>query len=414
MGRGRRGPPHPVRTAREPALSRFSPNGVALSLFAVDDRSAQVVWRNGPPGGPELSIVDERGRTITRIGSDPNRSGSVGAAVADGLPADTPLELRAHSSGHLQDVGSHGIRIPFRTLRRPPGEELCRVATVSDLHLGTRVFGHRGTITEPPHPDGPHPLRCTRAAISDLTAWGARHLIAKGDITNSASLAQWRTWAEIVESTSIPVDSLPGNHDRDHPLSTRPIDAADARRLFGFSIAAPLLVRDLPGLRLVLVDTCIPGSNRGTLAGVRAETLDAAADAPADATVLVFLHHQLEPRTGPEGWPIGIRHREARAFLRDLAAAHPRSFVSSGHTHRHRRWSHAGITTTQVGSVKDYPGVWAGYRILEGGLVQTVRRVGEPSCLAWTDRTRRAVAGAWRFISPGPARSRTFALDWSR
>ena len=41
---------------------------------------------------------------------------------------------------------------------------------------------------------------------------------------------------------------------------------------------------------------------------------------------------------------------------------------------------------TEVGSVKDHPGTWAGYLVYEGGIVQTVRRIMDPTALAWTER----------------------------
>lgn len=380
--------------------------GGGLSIFAVDDRSAQVFWRGLPAGPLRVEVLD--GRRIVAQQTVEVDAGLPGGSVLTGLPAGTSLELIAHHRG------SEIHRSSIRTDDPLPGEELCRIATISDLHLGARSFGHRGTIVEPPHPNGPHPQRCTRAAIGDLVDWGAERLIAKGDITNGASLPQWRTWSQLIDEAPIPVDSLPGNHDRDHPDSDTPIDIADAAALFGFRIADPLLVRDLPGLRVVLVDTCIPGSNRGTLARVGDDVVDIAADTDREAMVAVLLHHQLEPITGPEGWPIGVPHRESRAFLARLARAHHRSFVSSGHTHRHRRWSHTGVTTTQVGSVKDFPGVWAGYRVSEGGFAQLVRRVQDPDCLVWTDHTRRAAAGMWRFIAPGTHAARTFSQHWDR
>lgn len=379
-------------------------NGV--SIFAVDDRSAQLLWRGLAAGPLRVDVLDDR-RIVTRQTVDV--AGRVpGGTVLTGLPAGKVLELIAHHRG------TEIHRRSFRTDESLPGEELCRIATVSDLHLGARSFGHRGTIVEPPHRDGPHPQRCTRAAITELADWGAEHLIAKGDITNGASLPQWRMWSQLIEEAPIPVDSLPGNHDRDHPDSDTPVDIADAAALFDFDVADPLLIRDFPGLRVVLVDSCIPGSNRGTLGPVGDDVVDIAADTDPNATVLVLLHHQLEPITGPEVWPIGIPHGESRSFLSRLARAHRRSFVSSGHTHRHRRWHHAGITTTQVGSVKDFPGVWAGYRVSEGGFAQLVRRVQDPDCLVWTDHTRRAAAGLWRFIAPGTHATRTFSQRWVR
>ena len=67
---------------------------------------------------------------------------------------------------------------------------------------------------------------------------------------------------------------------------------------------------------------------------------------------------------------------------------------------------------TEVGSTKDYPGTWTGYVVHEGGIRQLVHRVEEPSCLAWTDRTRRAFGGVWRWWSPGTLADRCFTIPW--
>ena len=69
--------------------------------------------------------------------------------------------------------------------------------------------------------------------------------------------------------------------------------------------------------------------------------------------------------------------------------------ITSGHTHRHRRWAHAGVTTTQVGSISDHPGVWAGYVVHESGMRQVVRRIAQPDVLPWSERARDAALGAW-------------------
>ena len=103
-----------------------------------------------------------------------------------------------------------------------------------------------------------------------------------------------------------------------------------------------------------------------------------------------MLHHQLTLRPEapfyPPGMPAG--RRAIRSSTR-LAAAQPRSLVTSGHTHRHRRRTHGPVTVTTVGSTKDYPGTWAGYVVHDGGLRQVVRRVAAPDCLRWTEATRR-------------------------
>jgi hypothetical protein len=115
-----------------------------------------------------------------------------------------------------------------------------------------------------------------------------------------------------------------------------------------------------------------------------------------------------------EGWPWGVQRAEARRFVEAVGAAHRHVLVTSGHTHRHRRWAHAGVTTTQVGSTSDHPGVWAGYVVHESGMRQVVRRIAQPDVLPWSERARDAALGAWGQVSPGRREARCFTLHWRR
>ena len=401
-----------------------------VAVFAVDDRSAQVTWRRLRPGRLLFRALDKGGRPLpgmapTELEVAPQLAderelvdkcqpgdepivGPVGAIAIDGLPAGRALTIEV--SG---DAVGRARSLAVRTLAALPGEELCRVATISDLHLGTRVFGHRGTIEERPTPAVPHPMRCSTAAAAEAVSWGAERLFVKGDITNTGAARQWRDYARLVAGVAVPVDAIAGNHDQAHPSNLHPLAPIDAAAAFGVSVAYPIMVRDLPGLRTVMVDSTIPGHNLGTLTSqVTAAALDAAAEAPRDGAVLVLVHHQLQAHLYPEGWPVGIARAESRALLEGLARAHPHVLVSSGHTHRHRRWRHAGVEVTQVGSTKDFPGVWAGYVASEGGLRQIVRRVTRPDCMAWTDETRRAAFGLWGHVGIGRLDARCFDLPW--
>jgi hypothetical protein len=125
-----------------------------------------------------------------------------------------------------------------------------------------------------------------------------------------------------------------------------------------------------------------------------------------------MLHHHLQPWPIPTAYPLGVPSRAAGRFLRDLRAANPALFVTSGHSHRHHARWHRGVPLTQVGSVKDYPGVWAGYAIHEGGIRQVVRRVAEPDCLSWNQRTAAAVWGIWGRWTPGRLAHRCLTHTW--
>ena len=65
-----------------------------------------------------------------------------------------------------------------------------------------------------------------------------------------------------------------------------------------------------------------------------------------------------------------------------------------------------------MGSTKDYPGQWAGYSVYEGGIRQAVFRVATDAAIAWTEMTRRAMAGVWGWWSPGRLADRCWTLEW--
>lgn len=379
--------------------------GPRVWVFAVDDHRIQLTWRQLRPGTLRISTDAGTDPVEVEVGAD-RRPGSL---TLDGLPAGRLLQLDLDGSAL-----DGPRRLAARTLAALPGEELCRVATLSDLHVGALTFGHRGGIRDPHDHLVPHPRRCATAALAEIDAWGAERVVVKGDLTNGARSWEWREYASIAHASPVPVDAIPGNHDNApyrHPLAVPPHDAA---RAFDVTLAEPLLVRDLPGLRMVLVDCTVPARHGGTLAPVRDDLVDLVAEAPTDGGVLVVLHQHLQPHVVSEGWPVGIGHRESVALLDDLGRAHPHVVVTSGHSHRNRRWGRAGVVVTQVGSTKDYPGVWAGYQVFEGGLRQTVWRVSDPDCLAWTDHSRTAAFGLWEHASPGRLDARCFNVAWSR
>ena len=377
-------------------MNRRPPVGV----FSVDDHAVQVQWRGLRPGTLRVEVADVVRELTVRS--------SAGVATIEGLPAGRLLTLACSGSALPEPV-----TVTARTLDELPGAELYRIATVSDLHLGTWVFGYRGTILERPTPVQPHPVRCARAALDEACRWGAQRIIVKGDITNSGQVDHWRTYATLIRDLPVPVDALPGNHDRHYRPRTPGLVPAEAARAFGLTMADPVLVRDVPGLRIVLVDTTTDERNRGTFTAVRAQVLDAVSEADRSGGVLVAHHQQFHAQRAAEGVPVGISHAESVDLMEALGRAHPHVLATAGHTHRNRRWAHAGVTATQVGATKDYPGVWAGYVVHEGGIRQIVRRIERPDCVRWTEHTRRAGVGTWRWLAPGRLDARCFNLRWS-
>jgi 3',5'-cyclic-AMP phosphodiesterase len=347
----------------------------SATVFAVEDTTVQVVWRE---------------------------AGEVRATTFTGLAPDADVELTpSPATGPVR----------ARTLAPPPGPELCRVATINDLHIGTRSFGFLKTIRERPEPRELHAVRCARAALAEALAWGARFLVVKGDLTNKATVDEWAQVGDLLAGLPVPVAVVPGNHDV-HP--DRDVDPQPGLRRHGLHVVHGVEAVDLPGTRLLLVDTAIPEEAGGRVAHVQDEVVRLLRRAAAAGrSGLVAMHHHPQRFRWPTFIPKGIPGPEAKRFLDAVAEANRDTLVTTGHTHRHRRHRWTPVPVSEVGATKDYPGTWTGYVIHEGGIRQVVRRIEEPSCLHWTERTRRAALGAWRWWSPGRLDDRCFSITWS-
>jgi len=377
------------------------PRAHRVSPFSVDDTTVQLTWSHLGPGPVRIRAAD----TTVDIEAD----GQPGGIVVGGLPSGTPLDVVLSGEG----VPNGRLVVRTRTLDPLPGEELFRLATISDLHIGADAFGYRDTIVETDRPVVPHPMRCAGAAVEDLQRWGAQRLVVKGDVTDSGQPWEWRSFGRLVADAvagGLALDVLPGNHDLAPRRSVEPSVGLASVGL-GLELVEGVQAIDLPGLRLVLIDATSPGHHHGRLAHRLDAVVDVLRDAPAGA--LIALHHHLQPHLMTEGWPWGVPRHESVRFLDAVAAVHPNTLVTSGHTHRHRRWQRGPVTVTQVGSPKDYPGVWAGYVVYESGIRQIVRRITRPDCIAWTERTRAAAFGAWALTAPGRLSWRCFNLRWN-
>jgi predicted phosphodiesterase len=342
-------------------------------VFSVEPQTAQITWRHGLNGVPGVQLFE---------GLDPDSTQSV---RVDALDSD----------------------VDVTTIAPPPGPELCRIATINDLHIGCQDFGLFGGMKEPPAPV-PHAVRCMKSAIDDALAWSAQLLIVKGDLTHYGRVEEWQTVGYLLAGIHVPVAVVPGNHD---VKRSRHVEPQPALAVHGLHLVHGVEVIDLPGVRVVLADTTVPHKDRGRIAHLTEDITRVASRAAGG--VFVALHHHPQRHRVTTFPPAGIPGPESAAFLRALAAANPASFVATGHSHRHRRHDRFGVTITEVGSTKDFPGTWTGYAVHEGGIRQVVRRISDPTCLPWLDHTRRAAAGMWGLWSPGRLEHRCFSVAWS-
>ncbi len=402
----------------------------SLWAFAVEPDRVQVTWRHLGAGPARFTAGEVE--VSTELAPGP------GALTITGLPADRALSVRVEPSGRGAD--RRPTEAAFRTPPALPGPELCRFATVSDLHLGEHRFGYFGTMHEHGDHDEPYSVRATSAALQAALAWGADAIVFKGDLTASGRPDQWKLVRRFVSSVPVPVLLIPGNHDNHHPdeagrtaarwvlwlLSGGPIrrlvgpartggavSGDEGLAIAGHPMPGPVVSHDLPGVRLVAFDSTVRHRHIGSAEAAREALLAQAADAAAEGRALwVAGHHPAMRFDVPLFWPPGIPGSQARSLLADLRRRNPRVVYTAGHTHRNRRYERAGVTCTEVGSPKDYPGTWAGYVVHEHGIRQVVYRVDDPDVLPWLDRSRGAAFGLWGRWSPGRIEDRCFTLPW--
>ena len=292
----------------------------------------------------------------------------------------------------------------FETLPEP-GELLATFVSVNDVHFGEEVCGEVHGVdigptfrAEPGDP--PYPEMMNRAAVAEIAAAGAAAVLVKGDLTSNGTVAEYDAFRSVYEPAfGDRLHVVRGNHESYHHARF----AAD-----------PVQRIDLPGVTLVMVDTSVDGSAAGTLSADQLDEVDSLA-AVADGPVLLFGHHHVGDRRSAEkaDHTFGI-DVDASDALVDLVARRPaiRGYFA-GHTHRNRvrRFEATGdVPWVEVASVKDFPGVWAEYRVHEGGILQIVHRISDPAALRWSDRTRHMYEGLYEDYAFGSLADRCFGI----
>jgi 3',5'-cyclic-AMP phosphodiesterase len=355
-----------------------------VEVFAVGSGEAQLIVRR--LGGSTVSVAG----ATTKITS------TVQSVRVDGLSPGTkyPISVDGRATASLRTLPAVG---PIRS----------KVATISDLHVGESGFAFLPRRVSSADPARGHPLTCLRAAIAEINAWGPDLVVAKGDLAHRPNQVLYDLLAEAFAELNAPLVLMPGNHDGGNRQG---IPIAEALRPHGLVPVATTDFRDLPGARVIALNSVKPGLGSGWLdEGVVGEVLELAR---TDRPLLVFAHHQLMRRSLAYYWPPGVPSEAARPFLDRLTEANRSALVSSGHTHRHRRWNRGPIVVTEVGSTKDHPGTWAAYEVYDDAVAQTVWRIGDPGALAWTESVANSVGGVWGHWSSGRRSHRCFVHAW--
>lgn len=298
--------------------------------------------------------------------------------------------------------------LSVRTLDRP-GELLCRFATVNDVHFGeTRCGVIEGTDIGPvlrsAPGEPPYPETMNGAAVVEIAAIEPVAVVAKGDLTADGLPEEWQRFLDVYGGAfGDRLHTIRGNHDA----------------MAGFDYGTEGLPRavDVPGARLALLDTVVPGKAGGRVSPEQVEWLDdLGADAERDGVpVLVFGHHHPWDPSSHER-PVsyfGVNPDDSEAVVDVFTRRRSLRGWFAGHTHRNRvrRFAATGsVPWVEVACVKDFPGTWAEYRVFDGGVLQVHRRISTPEALSWSERCRALYAGTYEAYAFGTLADRCFVI----
>jgi len=272
------------------------------------------------------------------------------------------------------------LGLTVRTLPRPAGQLLARFVTVNDVHFGEEECGvlgelpSGGPVLRRPAGTEPHPELMNRAAVAEIAALDPDAVVVKGDLTLDGADHEYAAFLACYGVFGDRLHHVRGNHDRYHHQT----------------YAAGDSVVDLPGVRIALMDTTIAGATTGALDPTQLAWLDTVAG-EADRPVLAMGHHQdWTPANRRNPGYFGINPDDSEALHAVMARRGILGWFA-GHTHRNRvRTTPAsgGAVHVEVGTVKDFPGSYAEYRVYETGIVQVHHRVSSPDALAWSEQCR--------------------------
>jgi Icc protein len=342
---------------------------------------------------PDISVT-------TRVGErEVTTTGPFHMATIDGLAPATryPLEVDGAPATHL-------LPAEITTLSEPPGRRLATLATANDVHFGETVCGVIGGANDPGPffragpGEEPYPEVMNRAAINDIAALDPDAVVVKGDLTNAGTDEEYDAFLGAYGRLGAVMHHVRGNHD--------------AMKRADMAICDAPYAVELPGVTLAVIDTVIPGSDKGRITRDQLAWLDELA-AEADQAVLVFGHHH--------PWDPASRHRsneyfginpdDSEALIDVVGRRESIAGYFAGHTHRNRVRRFPGareVPVVEIACVKDYPGAWAEYRVHEGGYTQLARRVSAPDAMAWAEKTRVMYGGYYRDYALGRVADRCF------
>ncbi|MHA6630412.1 metallophosphoesterase family protein [Pseudonocardia sichuanensis] len=173
-------------------------------------------------------------------------------------------------------------------------------------------------------------------------------IVLTGDLADAGAPGAYRRLRAVVEPAAARLDAdvvyLMGNHDERSAFHAELLDDPEAGR------RSHDAVRRIGGLRLIALDTTVPGHHHGEIDEAQYEWLGAQLAEPAPEGTIVALHHPPVPASDELHAAVGFR--DAEKLIETLDGTDVRA-VLAGHTHAAAA-SIVGSTFVWVGGALAY------------------------------------------------------------
>lgn len=220
----------------------------------------------------------------------------------------------------------------------PAGATRCLLAQNSDLHVRAPGRLSYGVV------DCAAMLQRAVASLLRLPQQPDA-VVASGDLTDLGRPEEYAHLRRLLAPLAMPVLLMPGNHDDREALRAAFPEHAYLRHGGPFIQYA----LDVGALRIVALDTLVPGEPGGRLCAQRLQWLERTLAAAPERTTLLFLHHP--PFTSLIGHMDGMALQDPES-LAEIIRRHPNvERVLCGHLHRPVQVRFAGTIASSCASI---------------------------------------------------------------
>jgi Icc protein len=190
------------------------------------------------------------------------------------------------------------------------------LAQLSDLHLGAAWEG------VDPRPRLEQVIEAVRSLPNPVDA-----VVVSGDLTAAGSEEDSLLARRLLDRLEVPVHVLPGNHDLRASLREAFELPGEGDDPVDYSV-------EIGELRLVILDSIVPGEDRGALAAEQLRWLDAELGSEPERPAILAMHHPPLTTGIPEWDGINLIASEREA-LAAVVSRHPQlQAIVGGHLHR--------------------------------------------------------------------------------